>query len=122
MRRCPLPLLWVKASPTPRVRDVQGGGRTTTGTVIGSLLRMFLNGASLAHADDDLSRAASLEHLDEDVGGASPRHRCRRLHAPVISCMAMAWRSAEVRQCTCAGLLLCAGVCPKGELCSCLQL
>lgn len=51
-----------------------GGGRTTTGTVIGSLLRMFLNGASLAHADDDLSRAASLEHLDEDVGGASPRH------------------------------------------------
>ncbi|GAB4814185.1 hypothetical protein N2152v2_001231 [Parachlorella kessleri] len=64
-----------------------GGGRTTTGTVIGCLLRMFLNGASLTGEQAQgagpatgggrlllEAAASSLDHLDEDVGGASPRH------------------------------------------------
>ena len=42
-----------------------GGGRTTTGMVIGTLLRIFLNGASLG---EELEPALSLQHLDEDVG------------------------------------------------------
>ncbi|KAL4440251.1 hypothetical protein ABPG75_003252 [Micractinium tetrahymenae] len=51
-----------------------GGGRTTTGMVIGSLLRMHLNGARIG-GDGGLAlgMAATAEHMDEDVGGASPR-------------------------------------------------
>lgn len=51
-----------------------GGGRTTTGMVIGSLLRMHLNGARIG-GDGGLAlgAAATAEHMDEDVGGVSPR-------------------------------------------------
>jgi hypothetical protein len=45
-----------------------GGGRTTTGMVIGALLRMFLNGASLGEV---MEPGESLQHLDEDVGRGS---------------------------------------------------
>lgn len=53
----------------------QGGGRTTTGTAIGVLLRMFLNSATLPSPGEVGALPSSLEHLDEDVGGASPKHR-----------------------------------------------
>lgn len=49
-----------------------GGGRTTTGMCIGSLLRMHLNGAAIPKMTH-LERVATLERLDEDVGGLSPR-------------------------------------------------
>ena len=49
-----------------------GGGRTTTGMCIGSLLRMHLNGAAIPTMTQ-LERVATLERLDEDVGGLSPR-------------------------------------------------
>ena len=49
-----------------------GGGRTTTGMCIWSLLRMHLNGAA-APTMTQLERVATLERLDEDVGGLSPR-------------------------------------------------
>lgn len=51
-----------------------GGGRTTTGMCIGTLLRMYLNGAEPPRPTL-MERAATLEQLDEDVGGASPVHR-----------------------------------------------
>jgi len=51
-----------------------GGGRTTTGMAIGTLLRMHLNGATLPHATE-LERRETFERLDEDVGGQSPRGR-----------------------------------------------
>ncbi|EFN52818.1 hypothetical protein CHLNCDRAFT_26452 [Chlorella variabilis] len=46
-----------------------GGGRTTTGMVIGSLLRMHLNGARIG-GEGGLAGppAETAEHLDEDVG------------------------------------------------------
>eukprot|EP00887_Chlorella_sp_A99_P002448 scaffold10.g2448.t1 len=54
-----------------------GGGRTTAGTAIGTLLRMHLNGATLCENMDAASSMelalSSLGNLDEDVGGASPR-------------------------------------------------
>ncbi len=49
-----------------------GGGRTTTGMAIGTLLRMHLNGAVLPVASD-LERMETFNRLDEDVGGESPR-------------------------------------------------
>ena len=49
-----------------------GGGRTTTGMCIGSLLRMHLNGAAVPKTSA-MERVATLERLDEDVGGKSPR-------------------------------------------------
>lgn len=49
-----------------------GGGRTTTGMAIGTLLRMHLNGAVLPEASD-LERMETFNRLDEDVGGQSPR-------------------------------------------------
>jgi protein-tyrosine phosphatase len=49
-----------------------GGGRTTTGMAIGTLLRMHLNGATF-EAPSEIERQATLERLDEDVGGGSPR-------------------------------------------------
>lgn len=51
-----------------------GGGRTTTGMAIGTLLRMHLNGAQLP-PPSDMDRKQTVERLDEDVGGASPRGR-----------------------------------------------
>ncbi|PSC67685.1 paladin isoform X1 [Micractinium conductrix] len=52
-----------------------GGGRTTMGMVVGSLLRMHLNGARLGGEASALcsSSGPTTEHLDEDVGGGSPR-------------------------------------------------
>jgi hypothetical protein len=50
---------------------MQGGGRTSTGTVAGVLLRCALHGAALPAAEPR-EAAARLEHLDEDVGGGSP--------------------------------------------------
>ena len=53
-----------------------GGGRTTTGMVIGSLLRMKLNGAQLElGAPGGLvgQASATVGPMDEDVGGCSPR-------------------------------------------------
>lgn len=49
-----------------------GGGRTTTGMAIGTLLRMHLNGAVLPKASD-MERMETFNRLDEDVGGQSPR-------------------------------------------------
>jgi Inositol hexakisphosphate len=49
-----------------------GGGRTTTGMAIGTLLRMHLNGAVLPVASE-LERMETFNRLDEDVGGDSPR-------------------------------------------------
>lgn len=49
-----------------------GGGRTTTGMAIGTLLRMHLNGAKLPVASL-LERRETFARLDEDVGGHSPR-------------------------------------------------
>ena len=49
-----------------------GGGRTTTGMAIGTLLRMHLNGASL-QTPSEMDRQATLERLDEDLGGKSPK-------------------------------------------------
>jgi hypothetical protein len=53
-----------------------GGGRTTTGMVIGSLLRMKLNGAQLELGGPGGlvgQASATVGHMDEDVGGCSPR-------------------------------------------------
>ena len=50
-----------------------GGGRTTTGMCIGTLLRMHLNGAAIP-TTSSVDREASLLRLDEDLGGDSPRH------------------------------------------------
>ena len=49
-----------------------GGGRTTTGMTIGTLLRMHLNGATL-QAQTEMERQATLTRLDEDLGGKSPK-------------------------------------------------
>ena len=49
-----------------------GGGRTTTGMAIGTLLRVYVNGAP-APAPSELERRQTLERMDEDVGGGSPR-------------------------------------------------
>jgi hypothetical protein len=45
-----------------------GGGRTTTGMVIGSLLRMHLNGARLGGEGGLAPPGETAEHMDEDVG------------------------------------------------------
>lgn len=50
-----------------------GGGRTTTGMCIGTLLRMHLNGAAMPKTST-VDREASLLRLDEDFGSVSPRH------------------------------------------------
>ena len=50
-----------------------GGGRTTTGMCIGTLLRMHLNGAAMPKTSS-IDREASLLRLDEDFGSASPRY------------------------------------------------
>lgn len=49
-----------------------GGGRTTMGTAIGALLRMYINDVRVPEPSD-MERAQTLEMLDEDVGGGSPR-------------------------------------------------
>ena len=45
-----------------------GGGRTTMGMAIGTLLRMHLNGVALPVASE-LEKRETLQRLDEDVGG-----------------------------------------------------
>lgn len=50
-----------------------GGGRTTTGMCIGTLLRMHLNGAEIPKPSY-IERCATLERLDEDLGENSPEH------------------------------------------------
>lgn len=44
-----------------------GGGRTTTGMAIGTLLRMHLNGA-VVRAPSEVERRETLQRLDEDLG------------------------------------------------------
>jgi len=51
-----------------------GGGRTTMGMCIGTLLRMHLNGVDVPKPTE-IERSSALQRLDEDVGGTSPPHR-----------------------------------------------
>lgn len=57
-----------------------GGGRTTMGMCIGTLLRMHLNGAAIP-TTSSFDREASLLRLDEDLG-ASPRFTTEDVEAP----------------------------------------